>query len=288
MTADAEANTSNLNVKLSASFPDSEIFGVKLVNGHSTQAIVSLDNQEQRTISLQIVGGSLWTPDYGDAEGAEPSRIVRNLTTQVYRASVPAGEKETFQYNFALEMHPADLELRLIGILSTDENAFFTKEVYRGAVSVVEAPTSFFDPKMYAQALFLYVESRLTHATASSSTSFWAPHSLALRTSSTALGSPRCSRSRSAAPALPTPLSPSPLHRPRRLPRLAMLRPLRRLPAPRCTMRAGSRSSTSSNRARSAFAAARLLASRPRRPFDRVRENPDRWVGLDEASTCWI
>ena len=41
-----EPQTPNLNVAVSVSFPQSEIFGVKVVNGHATEARLSVTNNE--------------------------------------------------------------------------------------------------------------------------------------------------------------------------------------------------------------------------------------------------
>ncbi|KAH0131761.1 hypothetical protein KCU67_g16717, partial [Aureobasidium melanogenum] len=51
--------TPKLNVAVSVSFPDSEVFGVKLVNGHATNAILSIANHETTPVHLRFVGGSL-------------------------------------------------------------------------------------------------------------------------------------------------------------------------------------------------------------------------------------
>ncbi|KAL1302382.1 hypothetical protein AAFC00_002785 [Neodothiora populina] len=142
-----------LNVDISASFPDSEVFGVKLVNGHATQAILSIANNEPEAINLLFVGGSLLTP-VGVPGAPEPPVIVRNLTAARYDVTIPAGEKETLTYSFATEMHPQDLTLNLAAVLQNAAgHGVYTSQFYNETVSVVEAPTSFFDP----QIIFLYV-----------------------------------------------------------------------------------------------------------------------------------
>ncbi|KAK4546413.1 hypothetical protein LTR36_002090 [Oleoguttula mirabilis] len=154
ITSDPEGNaqTPNLAVEISASFPQSEIFGVKLVNGHATQAVLDVSNNEPAAITVLIVGGSLTTPI--DVPGApDPPVVVRNLTAQKYGVSIPAGEKETLTYSFATELHPQDLRLSLVAVLQNTEGNVFTKMVYNETVSVVEAPLSFFDP----QIIFLYL-----------------------------------------------------------------------------------------------------------------------------------
>lgn len=128
-------------VSVQASFPASEIFGIKLVNGQPTQALLSFSNGEDSPVTVNFVGGSLWTPE-------ENSRIVRNLTTTRYGVEIPAGQKETLPYSFATEMHPQDLRLSLVSIVSNSEGQFFTLPAFNGTVSVVEPETSIFDPQM--------------------------------------------------------------------------------------------------------------------------------------------
>ncbi|KAI8932098.1 hypothetical protein NX059_010983 [Plenodomus lindquistii] len=139
--------TPNLNVAVSVSFPQAEIFGVKLINGHATEARLSISNNEAAPIDVSIVGGSLIH------EAAGQSQIVRNLTAQKYSISIPAGAQETVPYTFSTELHPQDLRLQLITVLKDSKNALYTVPVYNETVSIVEAPTSFFDP----QILFLYL-----------------------------------------------------------------------------------------------------------------------------------
>ncbi|KAF2103888.1 hypothetical protein NA57DRAFT_70098 [Rhizodiscina lignyota] len=140
------SETPNLKVQISASFPQSEIFGVKLINGHATQAILSFKNDEAEPIQVMAVGGSLITPN------TEPPQIVRNLSTTAPRVEIPAGETETVPYSFTTEMHPQDLQLNLAAIVQDGKGAYYTFQVYNETVSVVEAPLSIFDP----QIIFLY------------------------------------------------------------------------------------------------------------------------------------
>jgi hypothetical protein len=141
--ADAEAQTPNLNVKVSVSFPQSEIFGIKLVNGHATEARLSINNNEPTPIGVSVIGGSL------SLEQAGESRVIRNLTSQKYSIEIPAGAEETVPYTFTTELHPQDLRLQLVAVLRDSKNSFYSVPVYNETVSVVEAATSFFDPQMY-------------------------------------------------------------------------------------------------------------------------------------------
>lgn len=120
---------------------------MKLVNGHPTEAHVSIVNQEPEPVSLAFIGGSLWTPT-GMPGAPDPPVIVRNLTATRYAADIPAGETASLTYSFATEMHPQDLVLNLAAVLQRADGAFFTKQFYHESVSIVEAPTSIFDPQM--------------------------------------------------------------------------------------------------------------------------------------------
>jgi hypothetical protein len=143
----SQQQTPNINVDIKTTFPQAEVFGVKLVNGHPTRAVLDVHNQETEAISVLIVGGSLTTPV--DVPGApEVPAILRNLTTQRYGVSIPAGEHETLTYSFATEMHPQDLRLNLAAVLQSAAGEIYTRQIYNETVSVVEAPMSWFDPQM--------------------------------------------------------------------------------------------------------------------------------------------
>jgi hypothetical protein len=143
---DEQGQTPNLKVTISASFPQSEIFGVKLINGHQTQAVFSISNEEPEPVSVSVIGGSLIQ------DGPEP-HILRNLTATRYTTQIPAGESETITYSFSTEMHPQNVRLQLVAILKDNKDAFYTLAAYNETVSIVEAPTSIFDP----QIIFLYL-----------------------------------------------------------------------------------------------------------------------------------
>ena len=131
-------------MKVSTSFPNSEIFGVKLVNGHPTQALLSFTNEEPDPVTVKLIGGSLWSDGYAD----QPPKIIRNLTTTKYNVVIPAGEQDSISYSFATELHPQDLKLNLAAVLTDKEGAYYTVQVFNETVSVVEADTSIFDPQV--------------------------------------------------------------------------------------------------------------------------------------------
>jgi hypothetical protein len=124
-----------------ASFPASEIFGIKIVNGQESQALLTFSNEEEVPVTVNFVGGSLMSLD-------EPSKAVRNLSTTTYGVEIAAGEKETLPYSLTTEMHPQDLRLNLISVISKNVTQFFTIQAFNGTISVVEPETSIFDPQM--------------------------------------------------------------------------------------------------------------------------------------------
>jgi len=77
-----------------------------------------------------------------------PPIVLRNLTTTRYGATIPAGESESLTYTFANEMHPQDVTLNLAAIIQNSEGLQFTQQFFNETVSVVEAPSSIFDPQM--------------------------------------------------------------------------------------------------------------------------------------------
>lgn len=130
---------------ISAAFPQSEIFGVKIVNGLPTEAVLNVENNEPAPVSVQLIGGGLWTPDFNDAQ---PSQLLRNLSTTVYKSEVPPGDQQPFVYKFTTELHPADLVLKLDAIVTDSKGAYYSVSAFEGNVSVVEKPISIFDPQM--------------------------------------------------------------------------------------------------------------------------------------------
>ncbi|PWY79101.1 translocon-associated protein, alpha subunit [Aspergillus eucalypticola CBS 122712] len=139
--------TQLLSVTAHASFPASEeIFGVKLVNGYPTEALITFANEDEVPVTVNFIGGSL------SAVEGESSQIVRNLTAHRYSVEIPAGQQESVSYSFATEMHPQDLLLTLASVISDTNGNLFTLYAYNSTVSVVEPETSIFDP----QILFLY------------------------------------------------------------------------------------------------------------------------------------
>lgn len=108
---------------------------------------MSIENQETTPLTLGFIGGSLLTP-VGVPGAPNPPVILRNLTTTRYGSSLPAGSSETFPYSFATEMLPQDLTLSLSAVIQNEKGSVYTYQFYNNTVSVVEAPSSIFDPQM--------------------------------------------------------------------------------------------------------------------------------------------
>ncbi|CAF9937731.1 MAG: hypothetical protein HETSPECPRED_000639 [Heterodermia speciosa] len=146
---EAPSTSANLAVKISTSFPSSEIFGIKLVNGQPTQALLSISNDEPEPVNVVFIGGSLWTTVYA---GQAP-QIIRNLTTTRYNVEIPAGEKDSISYSFTTDLQPQDLKLNLATVITDKEGTAYTFQAFNETVSIVEPDTSIFDP----QIIFLYL-----------------------------------------------------------------------------------------------------------------------------------
>lgn len=145
MSQGAEEPTESPNLKISvhASFPQSEVFGVKLVNGHPTKSILSFENEDTEAVTVAYVSASLWTQE----TALQESRNIRNLTASKYNVQIPPGEKESLTYNFVTELHPQDLKLKITASVMSDKG-IFAVQAFDETVTVVEAPTSMFDPQM--------------------------------------------------------------------------------------------------------------------------------------------
>lgn len=114
------------------------------MNGHSTQALLSVSNEEPEPVHVAFIGGSLWTAAYG----GQPSQLVRNLTTTRYNIEIPAGQKESISYSFVTDFHPQDLKLNLAAVVTDHEGTAYTLQAFNETVSIVEPDASFFDPQM--------------------------------------------------------------------------------------------------------------------------------------------
>lgn len=137
-----------VNAQVKTTFPDADILGVKLVNGRPTTAIVEVTNKEASPIFVSFVTGALSKVEELPAGTPAYQGIVRNLTASQYNLEVTAGETKTVPFSFSLDMHPQDVRLRLVAVLSNEKGHVFQYNAFDGETSIVEAPTSFLDPQM--------------------------------------------------------------------------------------------------------------------------------------------
>ena len=67
------------------------------------------------------------------------------MTSTRYNVQIPAGQKESVSYSFTTELHPQDLRLNLIAVLTAEKGALYTVQAFNETVSIVEPDASLFD-----------------------------------------------------------------------------------------------------------------------------------------------
>ncbi|KAK2029398.1 signal sequence receptor alpha chain [Colletotrichum zoysiae] len=151
---DAGAAAPTLKADIETTFPDADIFGVKIVNGHPTKAFIEFTNNEDAPIQVAMVGGTLSSiKELADDDASPSDNVIRNLTAARYDLTIEAGDKKAVPYSFALDANPQDVLLQLIAVVSNAKGDVFQVQAYNSTASIVEPPTSIFDP----QIIFLYL-----------------------------------------------------------------------------------------------------------------------------------
>lgn len=140
------SNASPLAVDIKVTFPDAEIFGIKLVNGRPTRALLHVTNNEEVPVNALVAIGALLSPS--NTPGApDPPIAMRNLTGAKFDTVVQPKTTEILTYAFSTIMNPQDLTLEVKAVVSRGPR-IFTVVAFNEKVSIVEAPVSIFDPQM--------------------------------------------------------------------------------------------------------------------------------------------
>ncbi|WYZ38983.1 hypothetical protein EsH8_III_000897 [Colletotrichum jinshuiense] len=150
---DTDITAPTLKADIVATFPDADIFGVKIVNGHSTKAFIEFINHEDAPIQVAMVGGTLSSLKELPEDANPSDSIIRNLTAARYDLAIEAGDKKAVPFSFALDAQPQDVLLQLIAVVTNSKGDVFQVQAYNSTAAIVEPPTSIFDP----QIIFLYL-----------------------------------------------------------------------------------------------------------------------------------
>lgn len=137
-----------MKLDIATHFPDST-FGVKLVNGHQTKAVVQVTNNEEGPINIAFIGGLLATTQPLPEDAPPSAGVLRNLSAMSYNLDVPSGETAELPFPFSLDMQPQDVLLNLLAVIKDDKSRVYQVQAHSGLASIVEPPTSIFDPQMY-------------------------------------------------------------------------------------------------------------------------------------------
>lgn len=138
----------DLQADIKATFPDADIIGLRLINGRPTKALLEITNNEDGPIGLAYVTGALSTTKELPADAPAYESILRNLTAVPYNMQIAAGESKQVPYAFSLDMHPQDVQLQIIALITSSKGNIHQVAAFSDAASVVEAPTNFLDPQM--------------------------------------------------------------------------------------------------------------------------------------------
>ncbi|CAK7566761.1 MAG: Increased recombination centers protein 22 [Sporothrix epigloea] len=146
-----------LKIDIDTKFPEADIFGLKLINGRPTKAIVEVTNHEDGPVRISILGGALVKPDILPEGVPASANIVVNLTTVSFEKAKDAvlqpGETRGYPYNFVLDLQPRELRLDLMAVITNSAGQLFQITAHSDAATIVDPPINIFDP----QIIFLYV-----------------------------------------------------------------------------------------------------------------------------------
>lgn len=146
---DAEpAAPAELNAKVSATFPDADLIGLRLVNGKPTRAVLEVTNNEDGPIQVAFVSGTLSTTKELPDDAPHYQSILHNMTASQYNLPVAAGETAQVPFAFAIDMQPQDVRVQLMTVVTSSKGGIYPINAYNGTATIVEAPTSFLDPQM--------------------------------------------------------------------------------------------------------------------------------------------
>ncbi|KAF7331612.1 hypothetical protein MKEN_00040800 [Mycena kentingensis (nom. inval.)] len=134
----AEAPVSTDPVVVSASFPESNLFG-HIVNGEKNTINLAVENKSGKNVTLLSVGGAVLN--------ADTETLVKNLTAMTFKVPLVDNVRMQVPFIFYSEYVPGDIRLN-IWLDHTLEGETVRVEAFDSVVTVVEPEVSIFDFKM--------------------------------------------------------------------------------------------------------------------------------------------
>lgn len=106
-------------------------------------------NKEDAPINVVFLGGSLSTTQPLPEDAPPHAGVLRNLSARSYDVDIEPGETRALPFPFVQDMQPQQVFLNVMAVLRNSKNQIFQVNAHSGLASIVEAPTSIFDPQMY-------------------------------------------------------------------------------------------------------------------------------------------